>query len=83
MGTARYLLGLSVLVAGVLVPGAASAATPAVPPDCAVPPEVDLTQFHVRVGTNRSEVLRGTAGPDFICGRLGSDVIFAGGGDQI
>ena len=54
-----------------------------VPEDCAVPPDIDLDQFNVVIGTNRSESLRGTAGPDFICGRLGSDVIKSFGDDDL
>jgi Ca2+-binding RTX toxin-like protein len=82
----RSVLALPVLAAALLVPTPAGAAPaqPTVPPDCAVPPdEVDLSQFNVIIGSDRSEVLTGTDGPDAICGRLGNDVIRALGGDDV
>jgi Ca2+-binding RTX toxin-like protein len=53
------------------------------PEDCAVPPDIDLTQYNVVIGSNRSEVLKGTKGPDFICALLGNDVILAFGGADL
>jgi Ca2+-binding RTX toxin-like protein len=86
MRTTRVLLTLSVLVVplATAVPAAAGDGYgPHVPQDCAVPPDIDLTQFNVIIGTNASEVLRGTARPDFICARLGNDTIFGGGGADL
>jgi hypothetical protein len=54
-----------------------------VPEDCAVPPDIDLAQYNVLIGTDESEVLEGTRGPDFICGRLGDDTIRAFGDDDL
>jgi hypothetical protein len=82
----RHILATLPLAAALLLFAPAAAAAHAavpVPEDCAVPPDIDLTQFHVVIGSNKSEVLRGTAGPDFICGRLGNDVIFAKGGNDL
>lgn len=72
------------LLTAPLVPLAAPAqAEVRVPAACAVPPDIDLDEFNVVIGTNRSEELVGTRGPDFICGRLGNDVILAFGGDDL
>ncbi|GEO33123.1 calcium-binding protein [Cellulomonas aerilata] len=74
---------LALMAASVLAGPVGAAAAVDVPEDCAVPPEIDLTQFNVVIGSERSEVLHGTAGPDFICGLLGDDVVFAGAGDDL
>ena len=79
----RHLRSLAALTfaAALLVPwsGPAQAGDTYVPEDCAVPPDIDLTEYNVIIGTDKSEVIRGTKGPDFICGRLGNDKIFAFG----
>ena len=80
-GSVRMLLALPALIAPFAFASPAAAAN--LPADCAVPPDLDLTQFNVIIGTNSSETLRGTGGPDFVCARLGSDVIFGFGGDDI
>jgi Ca2+-binding RTX toxin-like protein len=79
----RVLLAALPLAVGLLVPFSTNASAQEVPPDCAVPPFIDLTQYNVVIGTNASETLRGTADQDFICGRLGNDVIIALGGDDL
>jgi hypothetical protein len=80
----RHILASLPLAAALLLyPASAAQAQVEVPADCAVPPDIDLTLFHVVVGTDRSERLVGTDGPDFICGRLGNDVIFGKGGDDL
>ena len=81
MRTARFLIGIAALAAPVALAGPAAADY--LPADCAVPPDVDLTQFNVITGTNRSETIRGPGGPDAICARLGNDTIFAGGGSDL
>ena len=81
MRTARLLVGLAALASPVLI--AAPAQAVIVPADCAVPPEIDLTQFNVIIGTNASQTIRGTERADFICARLGNDTIFAGGGNDL
>jgi Ca2+-binding RTX toxin-like protein len=83
MRTARVLLTLSVLVVPVATAAPAAAYPPRVPQDCAVPPDIDLSQFNVIIGTNGPDVLRGTARADFICARLGNDVVYAGGGSDL
>lgn len=70
------------LVAALLV-AAPTAGAQELPADCAVPPDIDLDLYHVVIGSNRSEVLKGTEGPDFFCGLLGNDVILAFGGDDL
>jgi Ca2+-binding RTX toxin-like protein len=70
------------LVAALLV-AAPTAGAQELPEDCAVPPEIDLALYHAVIGSNRSEVLKGTEGPDFFCGLLGNDVILAFGGDDL
>jgi Ca2+-binding RTX toxin-like protein len=83
MRRGRVLVAALALVAPWVVAAPAGAAVE-VPQECAVPPEIaDLSQFHVVIGTNASERLEGTDGPDFICGLLGDDVIEAGGGGDI
>jgi Ca2+-binding RTX toxin-like protein len=82
MKRGRVLVIALALVAPWVVAAPAGAAVD-VPEDCAVPPDIDLTQFNVIIGTNASERLEGTDGPDFICGLLGNDVIEAGGGADI
>ena len=62
---------------------ASAAAAVDVPEDCAVPPFIDLSQYNVVIGTDAAETLFGTNGPDFICGRLGNDRIFAFGGNDL
>jgi Ca2+-binding RTX toxin-like protein len=80
----RHLLASLPLAAALLLyPATAAQAQAVIPADCAVPPDIDLTQFNVVIGTDRSEKLVGTEGPDFICGRLGNDVIFGKGGDDL
>ena len=74
--------GLSTLVGALLLPTGLAQAVE-VPPDCAVPPFVDLTQYNVIIGTDDSEVITGTSGADFICGRLGDDTIRSLGGADI
>jgi Ca2+-binding RTX toxin-like protein len=66
-----------------LLLGAPTAGAQELPEDCAVPPDIDLTQFNVVIGTNASETLVGTEGPDFICALLGDDVIYGLGGDDL
>src|SRR5215207_6795867 len=84
MRTARLLIGLAALAMPIALAGPA-AANEYVPADCAVPPEagIDLSQFNIIIGTNASQTIRGTEGPDFICARLGNDTIFAGGGSDL
>jgi Ca2+-binding RTX toxin-like protein len=77
----RLLILLLLASAFLLAPLPSSAAE--LPADCAVPPEIDLSQFNVVIGTNASETLTGTEGADFICGLLGDDVIYAYGGDDL
>src|SRR5215212_3007286 len=81
MRTARLLIGVAALAAPVALAGPAAATY--VPAACAVPPEIDLSQYNVIIGTNASETIRGTERADFICARLGNDTIFAGGGDDL
>lgn len=85
MRAGKVLLSLPVLAVPLVMatPAAASGYGPTVPADCAVPPDIDLTQFNVVIGTNASETLRGTRHADFICARLGNDTVFAYGGDDI
>ena len=56
---------------------------PEVPVDCAVPPDIDLDGFHLVIGTDKDDRLKGTNGPDFICGCLGDDRIDGRGGDDL
>ena len=77
------LFALAPLMAAFLVPMTGTAHAVTVPDECAVPPDIDLTQFNVIIGSDESEVLQGTTGPDFICGLLGDDVIFGYGGDDL
>jgi Ca2+-binding RTX toxin-like protein len=77
----RAILVIVSLTAALLV--AAPAGAQELPEDCAVPPDIDLTQYNVIIGTNASETLVGTEGPDFICALLGDDVILALGGDDL
>ena len=74
--------GLSTLVGVLLVPTGTAAAVD-LPPDCAVPPFVDVTQFNVIIGSDAGETITGTAGPDLICGRLGDDTIRSLGGADV
>lgn len=74
--------GLSTLVGALLLPTGLAQAVE-VPPDCAVPPFVDLTQYNVIIGTDDGEVITGTAGADFICARLGDDTIRSLGGADL
>ena len=76
------LLAPLVLGLAMMVPLPASAQV-TVPEDCAVPPDINLDDFNVVIGTNASETLVGTEGPDFICGLLGDDVVIALGGDDL
>ena len=62
-----------------LVPTAQAAQAVVVPPECEA--GLDLTGFNVIIGTNASETLVGTEGPDFICGKLGDGRIFRPGDD--
>ena len=78
----RILLALPALILPFALADTADAAG-SVPADCAVPPDIDLTQFNVIIGTNASETLRGTTTADFICARLGSDVVFGYGGNDL
>jgi Ca2+-binding RTX toxin-like protein len=85
MRSLRVLAALPLAAAMLLPVSAAAHPDPVeVPEDCAVPPEdIDLTQYNVVIGTNKSETLKGTKRADFICGRLGNDRIFGFGGDDI
>lgn len=74
--------GLSTLVGALLLPNGIAQAVE-VPADCAVPPDIDLTQYNVIIGTDDSEVITGTSGADFICGRLGDDRIWSLDGADI
>jgi Ca2+-binding RTX toxin-like protein len=78
----RAIVVMVSLVAALLV-GAPTAGAQELPADCAVPPDIDLTQYNVIIGTNASETLVGTEGPDFICALLGDDVIYGLGGDDL
>ena len=78
----RAIVVMVSLVAALLV-GAPTAGAQELPEDCAVPPDIDLTQFNVIIGTNASETLVGTEGPDFICALLGDDVIYGVGGNDL
>jgi Ca2+-binding RTX toxin-like protein len=78
----RAIVVMVSLVAALLV-GAPTAGAQELPADCAVPPDIDLAQYNVIIGTNASETLIGTEGPDFICALLGDDVISALGGDDL
>src|SRR3712207_2620108 len=83
------LLGPVALLASLALPmsgpmsGLAAQAEDHLPEDCRVPDDVDLTGFNIIVGTEESELIRGTPRPDFICGRLGDDVILAGSGGDL
>ena len=85
MRTARLLIGIAALAAPIALAGPAAAGGygPNVPADCAVPPDIDLRQYNVIIGTNASQTIRGTERADFICARLGNDTIFAGGGNDL
>ena len=60
------------LAAALLVPMPGALAAVELPSDCAVPPFIDLSKYNVIIGTDSSEVLKGTDGQDFICGLLGT-----------
>jgi Ca2+-binding RTX toxin-like protein len=83
MKRSRALLCAFLLAAGLLVAPASTAHAVDVPEDCAVPPFIDLSQYNVIIGTDASETLFGTNGPDFICARLGDDRIFSLAGDDL
>lgn len=84
MRTRRITLAAALATAFLLPTTGVAQADGHVPEDCAVPPFIDLSQYNIIIGTDESETLRGTAGPDFICARLGDDRIVArGGGDLI
>ena len=73
------LLAVLPLAASMMIPTAQAAQAVTVPPECE---GIDLTGYHIIIGTNASETLVGTDGPDAICGRLGDDRIFGLGGDD-
>ena len=78
----RAILVIVSLMAALVI-GAPAVGAQELPEDCAVPPDIDLTQYNVVIGSNRSEVLKGTEGPDFFCALLGNGVILAFGGDDL
>jgi hypothetical protein len=49
-----------------------TAAAVEVPEDRAVPPDIDLEQYNVVIGTDASETLSGSEGPDFIAADSGT-----------
>ena len=82
MRTARLLIGIAALAAPIALAGPASAGV-YVPAACEVPPDIDLRQYNIIIGSNASQTIRGTERADFICARLGNDTIFAGGGNDL
>ncbi len=66
------LLAALPLAAAMIIPTAQAAQAVTVPPEC--DPGFDLTGFNIIIGTD---------GPDFICGKLGNDRIYGLGGDDI
>lgn len=79
-----YVLASAALLAasGVSVSGPALAEDQ-VPEDCAVPDFIDLSKYNIIIGTDDSELIRGTPAPDFICARLGDDTILSYGGADL
>ena len=57
----RALVMMVSLIAALLV-AVPTAGAQELPEDCAVPPDIDLSQYNVIIGTNASETLVGTEG---------------------
>lgn len=75
---------LAIATIALVVPAAGVAqAARHIPEACAVPPYIDLTAYHVIIGTDESETITGTSGPDFICALVGDDVIRGKGGNDL
>src|SRR5688500_10283143 len=85
MKRARVLVIALALAApwALAAPAGADGHLPVIPDDGHVPPNNALTKSNVNIGTNESERIEGTDGPDAICARLGDDGIEAGAGDDL
>ena len=60
--TTTAVLGSLMMAAALLAPVGGAAQAVELPEDCAVPPDINLNEYNVIIGSDDSEVLRGTSG---------------------